>query len=111
MLSHISTVSAVRTARALVRANSMQLRMLDEIALVESEIGDDIGFVGGFEMVEKGLVGARGDQHALPFVLRRGIGLGQSRDAAGGFDQAGEEVGALQIARDPVRDCRRCARA
>ena len=53
-------------------------------------------------MLDEGLVGARGDQHALPFVLRGGIGLGQGGDAAGGLDQPGEEIGALQIARDPV---------
>ncbi len=32
MASHISTVSAVRTARALVRATSMQLRIEDGLA-------------------------------------------------------------------------------
>ena len=46
MPSHISMVSAVRTARALVRARSMQLRIEEGFARIEDEELDDAGLVG-----------------------------------------------------------------
>src|SRR5262249_26524322 len=107
MASHISTVSAVRTARALVRAISKQLRM---------EEGADGGGVGGREaekggarlLVRSGMGGGKcrgaagGGARRFPFVGRADIGERQRGEALRDLEDACEIFRALHVTREPV---------
>ena len=101
MASHISMVSAVRSARALWRATAMQLLMLDGLSaekarksMTESR---SVVVVHGLVGVERA---GRGERR-FPFVGLADIGDRRGGEAAGGVDDAGGVVGALDVAGQP----------
>ena len=113
--SHISAVSAVRTARALRRAVSMQERMLEGLSRVaDQEIDRRRAGVGLAVLGEEARLAARGDERRAPFVA----GSRPERRAArlamrcADLERCGRCCSApLDVAREPDRGCRRCGSA
>src|SRR5262249_8027813 len=109
MASHISTVSAVRTARALVRAISKQLRMEEGLAVGGGGGGRKAEKSGAALLVRlgrgggKGGVPAGGGARRFPFVGRADIGEWQRGEALRDLEDACEIFRALHVTRKPVK--------
>ena len=100
--SHISTVRAVRTARAFSRAISMQLRIEEGLFGLKARKSRTVASLGDVvEALE--LVKVAGDQNrAFPLVALAAVARGQRREAQRRVEDPRNEIGALRVARHPV---------
>src|SRR5262249_49265007 len=107
MASHISTVSAVRTARALVRAISKQLRMEEGLAVEKQRKSVTASSFASVSPVgmggEKWWDRAGGGARRFPLVGRADIGEWQRGEALRDLEDACEIFRALHVTRKPVK--------
>src|SRR5262249_23354223 len=102
MASHISTVSAVRTARALVRAISKQLRMEEGLAVEKQRKSVTASSFAPARGGANGWAPPGGATRRFPFVGRADIGERQRREALRDLEDACEIFRALHVTREPV---------
>jgi hypothetical protein len=94
-------VSAVRTMRPFSRAAVMQLATEEGLSRSKNRKLSMLRCTGSPVFLREGMGHAGGLQQAVPFAAVA-LGRGQQADAAADFQKAGDGIGALHVAGDPV---------
>ena len=101
--SQASIVSAVRTARAFVRAFSEAIVDRRWVFRLEHEEAHDRGLVDRVVQLLEGLQRVDGAQRAFPFARRVAIGARQRDEPRGRIEDAGRVIRPFDVASEPVQ--------